>query len=211
MARHLDAQPIQGYTFVASAPMSGPYDLSGVTAKSLLGISKDIEGTAIKLYLAGFTAESAYVNLHYDLKSYFDPKMATFVPKVFAEHLSDEDLAKKLTIEGVKLGAIDSIRRILTPSFKLALNTQSSTDPLFVVLRNNDCYDWAPRTPMLLPYLTTDQIVDPENTLKAIMCMRVRGVGSYIVDRFPIENSRLNHVTAVPYAMVAGRLFFDSK
>jgi len=47
--------------------------------------------------------------------------------------------------------------------------------------------------------------------LEAIMCMRARGVGSYLVDRLPIEDERLDHITAVPFAMVAGRLFFDSK
>ncbi|HEY3780530.1 MAG TPA: hypothetical protein VGL56_05560 [Fimbriimonadaceae bacterium] len=211
MVRHVEAEPIAGYTLTAAAPMSGAYDLSGVSARSLLDISKTIESTAIKLLFATYTVYSVCASLHQNLNLYFDPKMAAYVPKVYAKHLSDEDLVKKLAVEGVKLGAIDSIRRILTPRFKEALKTEDTKDPLIAELRKNDCYDWAPQTPMLLPYLTTDRLVPPENTLEAIMAMRVRGVGSYLVDRHPINDSRLDHITAVPYAMVVGRLFFDSK
>jgi len=58
--------------------------------------------------------------------------------------------------------------------------------------------------------LEGDTIVTPRNSEKAFETMRRRGVGANTLRRSIIVDPELNHITAVPTAMLRARRFFDN-
>ncbi|MBO0222565.1 hypothetical protein J0689_25105, partial [Vibrio parahaemolyticus] len=70
-------------------------------------------------------------------------------------------------------------------------------------------YDWSPRTKMLLVALVNDTIVPPKNTRVAIQTMRRNGVGRECLRQSIINDTKLNHLTAMPESLLRARLFFD--
>jgi pimeloyl-ACP methyl ester carboxylesterase len=198
------------YKPTAAAPMSGPYDLSGETARSLLKGKQSPESLATKLFLMGYAAHSiSSQNPSLDLKDYFAPSFATYVPYVFNQKLGTVATAKKLFIKAVQLGAYQSIIRVLSPKFFEALKWSDPANPMIVELMKNDCYDWAPRTKMLLPYLKQDDVVVAANTIKTLDTMRLNGVGPERLRSFEIDDPKLSHSSAAPVAFSATRRFFD--
>ncbi len=193
-----------------AAPMSGPYDLSGVTAQSLLKGKQSAAGLGMKLFLLGYAAYSAHTYLSaIDLKDYFAPSFASYVPYVFGQHLTEFETAKRLVIKAIQLGSLGSIRGVLTGKFREALQWGDATNPIVADLQKNDCYDWAPRTKMLLACLKSDGVVVSENTTKAVDAMRLRGVSSDRLRAYIVENNKLNHGNSVPATISAARRFFD--
>ncbi len=194
----------------AAVPMSGPYDLSGETVKSILKGRLSLEGLGTRLFLLGLSAYSASHHLPgLDLKDYFAPSFATYVEYLFGRKQGDIALAKKLVIKALQLGALSSVSKILTAQFRKALEFGDTTNPLIADMRKGDCYDWAPKTKMLLAYLKGDSVVTEQNTVKAIDTMRLNGVGPNRLRPFPISGKGLSHTTAAATAFSAARRFFD--
>ncbi len=194
----------------AAAPMSGPYDLSGVTARSLLRGGDGLGNLGARLFLLGYAAYSAKSRLpELDLRSYFAPSMASYVPFVFAKEGPDAAKGKRLVIKALQLGASRSIVGVTTARLRDVLRGGIADDPLFAELRRNDTYSWAPRTRMLLPFLTRDALVPPENTTHALASMRARGVGPGTVRAYAITSPRYAHGSAAAPAIAAARAFFD--
>lgn len=196
---------------VRAAPMSGAYDLTETMTQSLLRGRLNLPGLGINLYLLGYSAYSAAsLDPAIDLRDYFAPSFASYIPFVFRQGIADDAKARKLVFKALQLGAFASARKVLTFRFREALKHRDVSDPIFALLRANDIVDWAPRTPMILPYLENDGIVPAQNTLKTLAAMRARGVGEDVVRGYPISAPRLNHITAAPRAISAVRAFFDS-
>lgn len=193
-----------------AAPMSGPYDLSGVTAKSLLKGGQSPEGFGTKLFLLSYAAYSSQSNLgSVSLKDYFAPSFASYIPYVFQMKLDAVGIAKRFVNKAVQLGDVTSIFKILTHKFRDTIAWTDGTDPIMAAMMKSDCYNWAPRTKMLLPYLKGDDVVSDQNTLEAVDSMRLKGVGPDRLQPFEISRGKLSHSTAAPIAYSAARRFFD--
>ncbi len=200
----------RAFTPRMAAPMSGPYDLSGTTVTSLLEGKQSPEDLATKLFLLSYAAYSASKNLpDIDLKDYFAPSFATYIPYLFEKNLDDVGIAKKLLVKAVQLGAINSVDRVLTKQFRDSIRWSDTSNPILAEMMHSNCYDWAPRTKMLLPYLKGDDVVVDANTLKTIDSMRLRGVGRDQVQPFEITGRKVSHGTAITAALSAARRFFD--
>jgi hypothetical protein len=106
--------------------------------------------------------------------------------------------------------AKNNIFNVLTPRARTAIERVDTRDPAIKLLKDNDIYDWSPRTRMLLINLEGDTIVTPKNTQVAFQTMRRRGAGRDTLRRSVIRGSNLNHLTAVPAAMLRARNFFDN-
>ena len=197
------------YRVERSAPVSGPYDVSGATRQFMLVQPTEQTGFVVRLYLLSYA--SYYLRKHSDVKitDYFKPAMANSILLNYNRNPSDENLIKALGLTAVLMRSKNDIRNVLTPRFVNALRTLDRRDPLIAALTNDNVYDWAPRTPMLLVNLEGDGVVSPENTANAMKAMRARGVAANSLRRYVIRDSSLNHVTAVPAAMSTVRTFFD--
>ena len=197
------------YRVEASAPASGPYDLSGAERNFFLAQPTTQVGFVMRLYLLSYS--SYYFRKHSNIKitDYFKPAMANSIWLNYNAGLSDEDLIKRLGLTSVLMRSKNSIFNVITPRFKRALETTDKRDPFVAELARNDIYDWAPNTTMLLINLDGDAIVPPENTENAVRAMRKRGVTAQTMRRYVIRDTSLNHITAVPAAMATVRKFFD--
>jgi len=192
-----------------AAPLSGPYDLSSVMLKFLVGETSHAEVLAFKMFVLGYSVYSICTNYGLDINNYFAPSFASYVPYLFNEQLSDEQMAKKMMVKGMQMGTMKSVKRVVDSKFWDEVNKIDSSDPLVEVMKDNDCFNWSPKTKMILVYLTTDQFVPPANTEMTIQAMRSNGVSEDTVRTYPITTAGLTHITAAPTAMVAARKFFD--
>lgn len=197
------------YRVEASAPASGPYDLSGAERKFFLVQPTDQVGLVMRLYLLSYS--SYYFRKHSNIKltDYFKPAMANSIWLNYNAGLSDENLLKRLGLTAVLMRSKNSLFNLITPRFKRAMETTDKSDPFVAALVKDNVFDWAPHTPMLLINLEGDGIVPPENTTNAYNAMRRRGVKADAMRRYIIRDASLNHLTAVPAAMSAARRFFD--
>ena len=197
------------YRVEKSAPVSGPYDMAGATREFMLVQPTEQFGFVVRLYLLSYAAY--YLRKHQNVKitDYFKPAMANSIWLNYNRNPSDENLLKALGLTSVLMRAKNDLRNVITPRFLKAMETLDRRDPLVAALINDNVFDWAPRTPMLLVNLEGDGVVSPENTTNAFNAMRRRGVGRDSMRRYIIKDASLNHVTAVPASMAAARRFFD--
>ena len=207
--RELERSSDLAHNVFAAAPTSGPYDLSGATREFLL-VRSEQQGFVIKLYLLSYSAYYFHKAKGTKLTDYFKPSMAFTVSQAFKGTIKDEEVIKRLAVAATLMRSKNSLSNVLTPRFLKAMQTTDTRDPLVRELRDNDVFDWTPRTKMLLVNLEGDGVVSPENTENAFRAMRRRGVGRDSLRRYIIKDSKLNHINAVPTAMLKVRQFFDS-
>lgn len=208
--RELERSNDGAHRVTAAAPASGPYDLSGTTREFMLEQPTDQAGFVVRTYLLGDMIYFLHKNKGLKITDYFKPSMAFTINNSYGGKTKDEDIIKRIGVTAVLMRAKNNIFNVTTPSFKRAIETIDLRNPAVKLLKDNDCYDWSPRTRMLLINLEGDTIVSPKNTLVAFQTMRRRGVGRDSLRRAIIRDPKLNHVTAVPAAMLKARQFFDN-
>lgn len=208
--RDLEQKSGEIYKITAAAPMSGPYDLSEINRKWLIASPTDQTEFVTRLYLTSYMVHYFHKSLGVKITDYFKPSMAFTIAQAYKRNVSDENIIKRLAIAATLMRSKNSLENVITPRFQKALETLDTTDPVIREMQKSDCYDWSPRTKMLLISLQGDIIVDPANTEKAFQTMRRRGVGKDILQHFLITDTSLNHITAVATALAKARGFFDS-
>lgn len=207
--RELERSGNPTHQVTAAAPASGPYDLSGTTREFMLEQTTDQAGFVVRTYLLGDLVYFLHKNKGVKIVDYFKPSMAFAINNSFGGKTKDEDIIKRIGVTAVLMRAKNNIFNVVTPRFKRVMETMDLRDPAAKLLKDNDCYDWSPRTKMLLINLEGDTIVTPRNSEVAFRTMRRRGVGRDTLRRSIIRDSSLNHVTAVPAAMLRARNYFD--
>ncbi|MBA3725559.1 MAG: YbaY family lipoprotein [Armatimonadetes bacterium] len=205
MVRKLERLRMAGFAPDMAAPMAGPYDMSGTMAKWIVAKTPDAAVRGFKFVASAYIAlgiQSRTPGLK--LNDYFIPSFASYIPFVYKQTLTEEELGKKMLLKGTQLGALLSTERVLTPRFRNALKYGDSLDPVMRAMKDNDSYNWQPRTKMLLPYVPGDQIIPDENTKKAAKIMEPTGnVRAISLD------PGLDHVTGFVPGLVITRRFFD--
>ncbi|MBC8066498.1 MAG: hypothetical protein H7Y17_16830, partial [Chlorobia bacterium] len=116
----------------------------------------------------------------------------------------------KLVKKAFQIGMLQDLNRILKLEFRNALKSRDAKNLIVRQLIANDCFDWAPKTPMYLFCLNDDFLVTKENTLNAIQAMRLRGVGPEVVNHYVLPGRKFDHMTGVLPALIYARQFFDS-
>ncbi len=207
--REFERSNDSAYRVTAAAPASGPYDLSGATREFMLEHPTDQAGFVVRTYLLGDLVYFLHKNKGVKITDYFKPSMAFTINNAYGGKTKDEDIIKRIGVTALLMRSKNNIFNVVTPSFKRAIETTDTRNPAVKLLKDNDCYDWAPRSKMLLINLDGDTIVTPKNTQVAFQTMRRLGVGAGTLRRAIIRDSSLNHITAVPAAMLKARQFFD--
>ncbi len=208
--RELERSNDPAHRVTAAAPASGPYDLSGSTVEFMLEQPTDQAGFVVRTYLLGDLVYFLHKNKGVKITDYFKPSMAFTINNAYGGKVKDADIIKRIGVTAVLMRAKNSIFNVVTPRFKKVMETMDLRDPAAKLLKDNDCYDWSPRARMLLINLDGDTVVTPKNTEVAFQAMRRRGVGRDQLRRSIIRDPNLNHVTAVPAAMLRARNFFDN-
>lgn len=194
----------------AGAPISGPYDLSGVQTRSMIGKQNSLVKVALRLFFAAYFCYGLQENQRWiKLEDCFSTPIASYIPLVWMRSKSDEELVQKLALKGIQQGSVVSIRRALTPSFLDMLENWSKDSKVARLLAENDCFDWSPTQPLYLLGLSTDYVVPMENTLVAARAMRKRGVLHDKLNFHSIAKEGLDHLNAMGPLLSLARKFFD--
>ncbi len=208
--RLIEEDPSLGLTIGGSAPIAGPYDLTGVTARSMAADQSNPLWRVGRSYLSGYIGWSAERWAGVKTEDLFSPSMASYVRHVFSTSTSDWQVMEKLAKKALQLRPLAlSIRPLLQPAFADALKNQDTSHPLIKLLEQNNCYDWLPQSPMRLIALERDFVVDVENSRKTLRIMRAKGADPKNLDLLILTDGN-DHIKAeLPAAYEAAEFFDD--
>jgi hypothetical protein len=194
LLRELERNPRRGLTVTAGAPMSGPYDLYG-TAKSNLSNPVSLKARSVNSIFAVTAAWQMY-----GIADRLDELLIPPYDGVGLRIQSTGMTAAEL------VAAVPFISRdVLRPSLiESILNDPDA--PFSRAMRENETYDWAPRTPIRMYFGTQDLQVTPQNARVAIA--RMRELGAQSVDT--VNLGPLSHGGAQWPAFINARKWFDS-
>jgi pimeloyl-ACP methyl ester carboxylesterase len=194
LLRELERNPRRGLTVTAGAPMSGPYDLYG-SAKSNITNPVALKARSVNSIFAVTAAWQMY-GIADRLDELLIPPYDQVGLSIQRTGLTADSLAKVVPLIS---------RDVLQPSLiESILNNPDA--PFSRALRENETYDWAPRTPIRIYFATLDLQVNPQNARVAIA--RMRELGAQNVDT--VNLGPLNHGTAQWPAFIDARKWFDS-
>jgi len=195
MGLHRDIQlkDLKEFNVVASAPMSGAYDLSGVQSESLF---QPYEFPSYLPYLLKSFHEIYQLtegDFHSIFKSPYDDVVRTHYEGAHAIWDINPLLPEMIT---------DMLNDELVEAFKT-----DSSFPLRKALRDNDVYEWKPDAPMLICYCQGDEQVTYKNALVAFDYMQKQGAS-----KVQLRNcgKKFNHIQCAVFANIYTKLYFDT-
>jgi hypothetical protein len=194
LQRLIETDPDQEFILTASAPMAGPYDVSGVQAEVIT--SNNPYPTPGYLPYVIFSYQSVYGNLYTDINEVFLPEYAAILPGLFDGNTS---------MGTINNACPDIPNQVLQPAL-LETFQQDPNHPMRIALADNDLYDWIPQIPTLLLYCNGDDQVNFMNSIVAYNAFT--GAGSTTVQEMDL--GEWDHGFCAPFAMFEGYSFFES-
>lgn len=150
------------FTLTASAPMAGPYDLSGIMSDRLMSDDPYGSPSYLPFLMLGY---NAVYNLYPGPADFLAAPYASTIPPLFDGSYSTGDINAALP---------NVPKQILRPEVLQAFQTDPN-HPFRVRLRENDLYDWTPQTPMRLYHCLADELVPYVNSQLALTTFQNRG------------------------------------
>ena len=176
------------FTLTAASCGAGPYNVEGFMQDL---VNKDTHGIAgyNNLYVWVLQTINRVYGLNRPMSYYFKEPYATDVQT-----------------NGTKSTINVSINKAFSDAFRNGINSGTDADFLKAV-RDNNVYDWAPKTPLQLYHGNADQQVFFRNTLDAFTAMKARGVTT--VEKIEIPGK--DHGPAIQDYIQGTYTFFSSK
>ncbi len=176
------------FTITAATCGAGPYNVEGFMQDL---VNKDTHGIAAynNLYIAVLQTYNRVYALNRAMSFYFKEPYAT-----------------EVQANGNKSNVNVSINKAFTDAFRNGLNSGTDTD-LLKAVRDNNVYDWRPRTPLQLYHGTADQQVFYRNSTDALAAMKARGATN--VELISIPGT--DHGPAIQDYVTGTYTFFSSK
>jgi len=195
LQRALETDAESPFTLTGSAPMSGPYDVSGVQAAVITG--NDPYPTPGYLPYVVFSYQEAYGGILYnDISEVFVAPYDELLPGLFDGNTSMGTINNQCP---------DVPSQMLQPAL-LELFQNDPQHPMRVALADNDLLDWAPQAPTRLLYCNADDQVNYMNSEVAYDAYIA--LGSTSVES--IDLGAYDHGFCAPFAMFDGFQFFES-
>ncbi len=194
LQRKIELEASTEFEITASAPMSGPYNISGVQADVLTSDQYYPTPGYLPYVILGY--QEAYGDLYNNLEEVFLPQYASPLPTWFNGTYS--------------MGYINNQcpnipSEMLQPDF-IAAYESDPNHPIRLALQDNDLLDWAPQVTTQLLYCIGDDQVSYENSLVAEQAYI--DLGSTTVEAIDLGN--YNHSGCAPFAMLLGFNLFES-
>ena len=176
------------FTITAASCGAGPYNVEGFMQDL---VNKDTHGIAAynNLYVWVLQTINRVYGLNRPMSAYFKEPYATDVQT-----------------NGTRSTINVSINKAFSDAFRNGINNGTDTD-LLKAVRDNNVYDWAPKTPLQLYHGTADNQVFYRNSDDAYTAMKARGVTT--VELKPID--RKDHGPAIQDYIQGTYTFFSSK
>ena len=152
-----------------SAPMSGPYDLSGATAKSFIGSQPPLtfqENFTSKPTLLSFAGVSTAKIIKQPINSLLQDPLAQQAKGQFPGKLSDTNLGVRLLTTSINdLAYVNyatlspNPQNLLQPGLVSAIQQHDLSNPAIRLWSKNDNLDWSPQAPVMLFGILQDELV----------------------------------------------------
>lgn len=200
--REMETKLSHEFTVTASAPLSGPYSISGVMRDVML--SNEIYYYPAYLPNTMLSYQSVYGNIYSDLTDVLKPVYAAEVDKFIKGTLNLSQLNNNLiALLTTNEGACRPVKMFQPALVDAVVNNPDH--PVNVALRANDVHKWAPKAPTRLLYCTADDQVPYRNSLVARDTLLSKGaVDLQIFD----VNPTADHGQCVTPALTNTVLFF---
>lgn len=193
--REIEVHLTNEFKVTASAPMAGPYDLSGVTSQDFLS-GRSMPNPYYFVYLI-----AAYQSIYQFAGTYSEilasPWDRTLPPLLDGLH-DGSDINAAMGTE-VATNAVN-------PEF-LAAFRSNPFHPLRLALQVNDVYNWKPSAPMRLYQCGGDQDVLFANSQVAYQTFVANGATQV---QLVEPSSTLDHTACAPLSLFLVKLWFDS-
>ncbi len=201
LQRSLEQDYPDEFNLIASAPMSGPYSISGAMIDAL---SSDDE-YFYQAYIPNTFLSYNYVYGLYDsIQQAFKEPYAGLMQQYFEEQITLSELNDTLIHTLTNLAGGSKPKYMIQDSlFDAILNNPDH--PVNVALRANDVYDWTPQVPTRLYYCMNDDQVVYTNSVLADSVMNANGAPD--VHAIDVDPSA-DHGGCVQPAFIATILFF---
>ena len=176
--RAIERDHLGEFNLVASAPMSGAYDLPHTFRESWNGVTS-AGPNQLSPYLLAYTVlgmQRVYGNLYGQPEEVFKAPYAQAVQGAFPGPVGLRALIGQAPFNQVR--SIDDMRQ---PGFAKAFVEQPNT-PFQQDLARNSTLDWTPRTPMMLCGTDRDGVVPFDNAARAQAAFAGRGVQVPVVN-----------------------------
>jgi hypothetical protein len=192
--RELEQNHADEFVITASAPMAGAYDLSGVTATDFLSGRQPPNPYYFAYLLAAY--QTVY-HLSDSLSNLLAAPYATTLPPLVDGRHSGGQINQAMP-------------KIPTQALRadfLAAFRSNPNAPLWWALRDNDLYQWRPRSPLHLYHCHGDQDVIYANSETACQSFLQLGASQVqLIDPFPTANHSLGFIFCIGQA----KTWFDS-
>jgi len=195
MAAHkaIEEEYASEFAIAASAPMAGPYDMSGVMRDRFMSDAAYTQPFYMPYVVLAY---NQVYHLADSLGAIFRAPYDKLLPGLFDGEQEGFDINRELPSQPKELFA---------PGY-LAAFQRDSLHPLRQALRRNDLYDWTPRAPMRLYHCTADDLVPYANSEVAYNSFRSRGAAQ--VELVTLSDG--GHMSCGYPAIIKGKEWFDS-
>jgi hypothetical protein len=167
MHRELEANHKNEFKVTASAPMAGPYDVSGVQTKVLI----DTLPYPAPDYLPYITLAYNYVyKLYGSPDEFLKPPYNTTIPPLLRGNNGGGEIVSAMG------GTILPPNHIFRPEVLADFVKDSIKHKLRIALKDNDVYNWKPIAPIMFCHCNGDDHVSPKNTTVAYNKFIANGV-----------------------------------
>ena len=196
MATHRKIQEEFGneFTVTASAPGSGPYDLSVSQFEMVASFEPYSEPGYLPFLIQSY--QHVYGNLYDSIQQIYVPPYDETLPPLLDGSVGMWEINQ----------AMPAVPRdIIQPAYA-DMFFSDTLHPAYLALKANDVYEWIPEAPVLFNYCRSDEQVTYLNTLVAADYMTNAGAPSIeVVER----DSVLNHFQCAQPAILFSKLWFD--
>lgn len=189
------------FTVTASAPMSGPYSMSGAMRDLILDDAEYFSTAYIPNTMLSF---NAVYDIADSTEDFFKPEYAEKVDMFAAEEITLWELEVELQalLQANEGGSFP--KRMLQDTLVAAIENNPN-HPINLALIDNDVFDWAPQAPTRLYYCMADDQVPFMNAIIAEEAMTAANAPD--LEIFDL-NSDFTHSQCVSPAVQATRFFF---
>ena len=194
LLRELETFHTNEFAVTACAPMAGAYDLSGVTTTNFLSGRAQPNPYYFAYLLAAYQDVYHFAATLADLLT--SPYNTTLPP-----------LLRGNSTGGQINAAMPSDPLLVLKPEVLAAFRANSNHPLRVALRDNDPYQWTPRSPLRLYHCAADQDVIIANSQVAYASFQSRGATQVLIND-PLPSG--DHSACVQPSLTLAKTWFDS-
>jgi len=192
-AREIETNLSGEFTLTAAAPMSGPYDVSGIQAQNITSGQPYSSPSYLPYIIMGY--QEVYGDIYNNLSDVFKSPYDSLIPIWY-------DGTRGAGYVDARLPAVVS-QMIDSTMYQDYLNNPNN--PLRVHLRDNDVYQWTPNAPLRMLYCQGDEQVFYRNAEIAFDTMTARGAQNVSKANF----GNYDHFGCLQFCMLDGNNFFS--